>query len=218
MSAVMLGSAARRALLAVALLAAAGYPLAPWHDAGARIVLKALAVLALAGVAALRRDAPGSPLLAATLVAHSIGDVLLEIGPFLAGMAAFGAGHLGYAGLFAGARRPWEQVDAGAKARLGLLALAGALLLARLAPRLEGALEIAVPLYALLLLAMAAFAQVARRGAPWLALGALLFVLSDALLALDLFAGPLPGARWAVWPAYWSAQATITLAWLGRAR
>ncbi len=223
MSDVMLGPAGRRALPAaalvpVALLAAAGFAFARGLDPGPRTVLKALGVLPLAALAAVRRDAPGAPLLATSLLAHSVGDVLLETGPLLAGMAAFGIGHLGYARLFSGLRRSWDEAGAGAKVRLGLLALAGALLLAHLAPRLEGAFAFAVPIYALLLLAMAMLAQVTRRGAPWVAGGAFLFVLSDALLALDLFSGPLPGSRELVWPIYWSAQAAITLGWLGRAR
>lgn len=200
-------------LLSAAGLAAASYFLVGELAPDARLALKALAVLPLALVAWLSR-APGGPLLAAALLAHATGDALLEAGPLLPALAAFGVGHGLYALLFAGARRPWEETDAAAKLRLGLLALAGAVVLFRIAPGLQGPLAVAVPGYALLLLTMAALAQVSDRGARWLAAGALLYVLSDSLLALDLFAGPLGAADGAIWPTYWAGQAAMTVGWL----
>jgi uncharacterized membrane protein YhhN len=184
------------------------------HAAPAAVALKAAAILALAALAVAAR--PRAPLLAAALVAHTAGDVLIETAPFVLAMAAFGAGHLLYVRLFWPARRPWEDVRGGAKLTIGALALAGALLLHRLVPGLQPVLAAAVPLYAVALLAMAAVAQLTARGRPWVPLGALLFVASDSVLALDRFVGPLEAARWIVWPAYWLGQAAIVLGWLPR--
>jgi uncharacterized membrane protein YhhN len=202
-------------LFALAALAALGYPLlgrAAPAAAALPVAVKAASIVALAAAAVAAR--PAAAWLAAALLLHATGDALIETAPLPAAMAAFGAGHLVYAALFWRARRSWEEVRGGAKLVVGLLALAAALVLARVAPALGGVLAAAVPLYTAALAAMAALAQVVRRGRPWVPAGALLYVVSDTLLALDRFAGPLDGARWLVWPAYWLGQAAIAFGWL----
>lgn len=200
-------------LVLVAASATTAYFLVARLGAGGWVALKLFAVLPLAGLAA-RRWATGGAPLAAALAVHATGDLLIETAPLPLAMGAFGLGHLLYARLFFAERRSWEEVGAGAKVRLGLLALAGAGLLAAIAPRLAAPFTVAVPCYALALLGMAAWAQVCRRGGIWVALGACLYVLSDSLLALDLFSGPMPWTRWWVWPSYWTAQAAIVGGWL----
>lgn len=168
-----------------------------------------LAVWALAG----RRRAADAGLLAAALLAHAAGDLLLEIA-FLAGMAAFFAGHLLYIALFWRRRLALDDVGAGRKLGLGLIALVAALFVAVLAPRLHGAMAIAVPLYASALAVMCGAAWLCRHGRPWVPLGATLFLASDALLSLQLFAGGVPGGRLAVWPLYVAGQGLIAWGWL----
>jgi uncharacterized membrane protein YhhN len=57
---------------------------------------------------------------------------------------------------------------------------------------------------------MAAAAVLARE--PWrLAVGGLLYVVSDSVLAFDLFVRPLPFAELAVWPSYWAGQLLLAL-------
>jgi len=204
--------APRISLLLGAAAAAAYFVLGRLGDGG-WVALKLASVLALAAAAGTARVVGARPL-ALAVVAHAGGDLLIEVGPLPLAMAAFGGGHLLYARLFLRERRSWEEAGAAVKVRLGLLALTGAGLLAFLAPRLVAPFGVAVPIYALLLLMMAACAQVSRRGMPWVAIGAALFVLSDSLLALDLFAGPMPWTRWWVWPTYWTAQAAIVVGWL----
>ncbi len=209
-------TARERALVALALLGAIGWGvLAPRAAAPSPLwPLKGVAVAALALLAAgRRRDVAGAALLATALAAHATGDLLLARAPFLAGVAAFAVGHLLLVALFWRHRIWWDDVTGGPKLRLGVLALAGALLLFLLRRGLAGPLTIAVPLYALALLAMAGMAQVARRGQPWVALGAIAFVLSDALLALGRFRHLAAGDA-LVWPLYAAAQLAITLGWL----
>jgi uncharacterized membrane protein YhhN len=71
--------------------------------------------------------------------------------------------------------------------------------------------------YVLCLASMAAQAAVLwRRGEPRggvLAIGGALFVASDALLATDKFAGPLPLASLWILATYWAAQWCI-VSWL----
>ena len=62
---------------------------------------------------------------------------------------------------------------------------------------------------------MAGSALICRRGRPFLPLGALLFVGSDALLSLGLFErGASAGSR-LVWPLYALAQMAIAFGWIG---
>ena len=205
------------ALVGLACAASAGWWAA--ETGGARpvwaLALKLLAVLPLAGYVARGRGAgsAGTWLVGAALVAHSAGDLAIEAGPFLAALAAFGAGHALYAAAFVGARKRWEAVGGGAKLGLGLLALAAGIALPRLLAAAPPELGAAIVIYALLLLAMAGLAQVTGRGQPALALGALGYVAADLLLAFDLFVSPLGAARTLVWPLYWGGQAAIALGW-----
>ena len=95
-----------------------------------------------------------------------------------------------------------------------------------LVPRLADALRVPVIAYTVVLACMAALALArgikpprgARRGAGVAALGALLFVASDSLLAWDRFAGPLPYAVFGVLATYYAAQWCIASSIPRRAR
>ncbi|KAJ8728481.1 hypothetical protein PYW07_006177 [Mythimna separata] len=136
---------------------------------------------------------------AAGLALSALGDALL-VWPqhFVAGMAAFAGAHVAYIGALGWARRA-----AGAGA-----ALYGATLcfLASVAP--PAGLRALVPAYALLLATMA-WRGVARGGAA--APGALLFLLSDALLGYSLFGGPVPYQQVLVMSTYYLAQLGLAL-------
>ncbi len=206
-----------RALLALAFSGALVWQVAVTRSEVPRIAVgaKVAAIAPLALLAARRRrEVAGAAGLAGALTAHSAGDLLIEVAPFGLAVAAFGLGQLGYAALFWHEREAWDDVRGGAKLTLGGLALAGAATLAFLGPRLPAPLAVVVPLYAICLLAMAATAQLCRRGRPWLALGALCYVASDALLGLRLFAGTFAGSSAFVWPLYCAAQLCIALGWL----
>lgn len=199
-----------RAVLGVSFLGAAIWlgAMVAGRDTGPMVLVKGLAVFALAALAMWRQER----LLAAALFFHGLGDTLIEL-QFLAGMAAFLVGHLVYAPLFLRHRRvPVQTAGAASVAALGLLGIAA---MVALVGGLESVLAVAVPTYALALLAMAASAQLSSRGQPWLSIGAWLFVASDLLLAARLFGGVEFGSL-AVWPTYWIAQTLITVGWLAR--
>lgn len=202
-----------RALLAVAVVAACAYGVA---TAGERpppfwTLVKGLPMCALALLALRRRGREGAALLAAALAVHAAGDVLLELAPLLAGVGAFLVGHLLYCALFARLRQRWSAIQGGAKLRLGLLLLGVALLAPGVVAGAPPALRAPIALYVGALTAMAALAQLTRRGLP-VALGALLFVISDALLGAGWFGGvTIPGGRALVWPTYVGGQLAIAL-------
>jgi uncharacterized membrane protein YhhN len=153
------------------------------------------------------------------LALGAMGDLFLALGGvqrFLAGVTAFGLGHLAYAGGLV-----WRSGELGfdglSGTELALLGLLVALLLSTevwLAPR-TGDLRQPVRGYVGLigLMGVAAILLPAHPGQGVLRLGAALFILSDLMLALQLFVVKGEGIRrvlaLALWPAYWAGQALI---------
>lgn len=193
----------------VAMSLAAGI-LYPWLDAwgltpAAATLLKGAGVALLALAAAVLARGLDGRLLAAVLAAGATGDMLLNLpGGFAAGAAAFAVGHAVAILLYwRNRRRPsaaWRWLGAGA-----LLGLAVAGPMALLPPGIE---RTAVTVYAVFLCAMAGAALLARF--PLAAAGALLFVVSDAMIGARL-GGLAEGFAWGlgVWYLYYFGQLLI---------
>jgi uncharacterized membrane protein YhhN len=142
------------------------------------------------------------------LVFSALGDFLLDLGEetsfFVAGMAAFAVTHAHYVTAFLACSR-----------RNALVVLLPFLLwgvwLLRLVWAGLGGLAAPVCIYAALLVAMmwrAAAASLAT-GRRDVAIGAVLFGLSDSLIAIERFRAPLPGGRWLILGLYWAGQSLI---------
>lgn len=154
-------------------------------------------------------------LIAAGLVFSLAGDVflMLQTDRFVAGLVSFLAAHLLYVAAFSvgGVGLTWT---------LALpYALYTAALLRVLLPRV-GALRAPVLVYALALAGMAWIAaERAGAGVPggWhVAIGGVLFVVSDSALALNRFVRPFALAQPLVLSTYFAAQTLIALsAWFG---
>ena len=195
-------------LLGCASLAIASAPWAlnlPWLN----FVFKPLATLVIIAYAWGR--GLSEPLLRRWVLAGLVlslgGDIALlwpEQG-FLPGLVSFLLAHLCY--LWAFTRRQRLAAWWPAFAAYALIAAA---VLSQLWPGVPAPLRGPVLAYVLCLGAMAAQAAVLwRQGEPRgrvLALGGALFMLSDALLAINKFAGPLPLASLWVLSSYWAAQ------------
>ncbi|XP_006901944.1 PREDICTED: lysoplasmalogenase [Elephantulus edwardii] len=182
-------------------------PEAPPSLTGA--LVKCLPVLSL--VLFLRVQAPRgryTTLLQAALLCSAGGDACL-IWPdgFLYGMAAFAGAHLLYVTAF-GWRPP-------RLATLLPVGLACSLQYGLLLPHLPSDLALPVAAYGLVLATML-WRGLARGGSA--GPGGLLFTLSDAVLAWDAFAWPLPHARLLVMSTYYAAQALIALSAVGGPR
>lgn len=178
------------------------------------VVAKPLTTIVII-VMAWGRGEPGSALrraVLAGLVLSLTGDIAL-LWPqqgFLPGLVAFLLAHLAYLVAFTRGTR----LAARPLAFLGYAALAGAIL-AALWPGVPVPLRVPVVVYVAALAAMAAQAAsrwIGSRGqagealARRAAVGAALFVLSDAMLATNRFALPLPAPALWILPAYWVAQ------------
>ncbi|WP_431101327.1 lysoplasmalogenase [Roseateles noduli] len=150
--------------------------------------------------------------LRAGLLCSLAGDIALlwPAQGFLPGLVSFLAAHVCYIVGFCtrkklGAVR-WPFL------MFGIIAAA---VLGRLWPHIPGELRAPVVVYVVCLSAMAAQAWAWWRGsvgqpdeplARWAAWGGTLFVLSDAMLAINKFAGPLEMASFWVLASYWPAQ------------
>ncbi|EHH59904.1 lysoplasmalogenase TMEM86B isoform X1 [Macaca fascicularis] len=165
-------------------------------------LVKCLPILGLAGF--LWVVCPGggySRLLQGALLCSAVGDAcLIWPGAFLPGMAAFATTHLLYVWAFG-----FSPLQPGL---LLLIILASGPYLSLVLQHLEPDMGLPVAAYGLILMAML-WRGLARGGsAGW---GALLFTLSDGVLAWDTFVQPLPHARLVVMTTYYAAQLLITL-------
>jgi uncharacterized membrane protein YhhN len=147
-------------------------------------------------------------LLVGALVFSLIGDVLLP-GRFIPGLVSFLLAHLCYIALFK-QDAPWF---ASRKALACTLAAAVAMYTV-LFPNLAPALRVAVACYALVIACMAAQAigraTVLRDpGAIGVAIGTVIFMLSDSTLAINKFAFAVPMQEFWVLATYYAAQALI---------
>ncbi len=173
-----------------------------------RWVLKPVPVLALALLVSQRR----APMMVAGLMLGAVGDVLLEprLPPlFLPGLVTFLLGHLAYVAAFTREAPKLEPLRV-----LPSLLIVG-VVLALVLPALQQP-PLPIILYALTIGAFAwrAAARVGHvaDGPAWFGVaGALLFVASDTLLAVNRFVAPFDFAVPCILLTYWSAQASIVL-------
>lgn len=171
-------------------------------------VAKPLAGLGMLLVAAAGVRGSYRTLIMAGLVCALAGDVLLLAGSswFLAGLVCFLGTQLCYIGAF------WPGVGfrAASIARLVYITL-GVAMVAALWPVLGPVMRVAIAVYAGFLVTMAG--QAAARWAVLrtplarsAGLGAVFFLLSDGMLALDRWRAQFPGARLAILATYYLAQ------------
>lgn len=195
--------AALTAVHLLALLAHTGADGATATAAGTVVQLTKPALMPLLAAHVLVRGGP--PLLAAALLFGCGGDTLLQLGGellFLLGMGSFAAGHVCYLVLFARRGRAAPRSRTAAAAAAYTLAWAGTVAL--LWPDLPSDLRAPVAAYSLLLTATAFGAL--RTGART-ALGGLLFLLSDTLIATGIAAWPqLPAPQFWIMLTYTAAQ------------
>lgn len=149
------------------------------------------------------------------LLFSTIGDILLMRAElFLFGLAAFLLAHLIYI-------YTYRQISKGQSGFLNkypwlliVFTLYPVVLVSWLWPDIPAAMRIPVVIYALVIASMAAMALQLRgilseTGSRWLMMGAILFVLSDSLIAVNKFGHPFPDARVAIMGTYIMGQYAI---------
>jgi uncharacterized membrane protein YhhN len=186
----------------------------PAYPYAASPAIKGLSIAILAVLPWMLRpvsDRRSAGLLSAALIASSAGDLLLDVDPerlFVPGLCAFLAAHVVYTALFATSRAGWQRIETPRRILLIAVPVYVFLVSVWLVPD-TGPLKIAVIIYTFAITAMTTTALGSRFGKR-VAAGALLFMLSDTLLAIAKFHGPFPGRGYLVWATYYAAQYLIT--------
>ncbi|WP_043320585.1 lysoplasmalogenase [Microbulbifer sp. HZ11] len=170
--------------------------------------LKIVPITALCWLAAGALRGATRTLTLAALILSAIGDVLLAVpfdNHFVFGLGAFLLAQLTYAGNFL--RNP--RLDSRRFALRGAAIVLAALLLARQVLPGAGELGLPVVLYIVAIVFMALSAAAHRSGSSLLFAGAVTFMVSDALIALNRFVDPIPLAGTWIMLTYYGAQALL---------
>lgn len=180
------------------------------------IVLKGLSVSTLALVVFRLIGSRDGLILAVSLLFSSIGDVLLEIPGdkmFLFGLVSFLIAHLLYIVLFA--RNFPRPLKSGSTEKLIIVAVPiySIIMTAWLWPGL-GDLSGPVIFYICAITAMVLSAALAGFASRLIFVGALLFFISDSLIAINRFKFPIKYSDYLIWSTYYAAQFLITLGFL----
>ncbi|MDP1626550.1 lysoplasmalogenase [Parvibaculum sp.] len=185
-----------------------------------RTALKTLAIGLLVPLPLLLLGAPGVAalplvLLALAFLLSSLGDLFLALKGdtrnFMRGLVAFLVSHLFYISVMLPLASSPETLPA--KAASLFVGLGAIALYLSLAPAL-GRMKLPFGAYLVAILVMALSALAIPAGQPWLGLGAVLFVISDSVIALDKFRGPIPYRGLIVWSTYYVGQAMMALSLL----
>lgn len=218
------------ALLITSLACSAVYLLTQrWQPFPGSVAIKALSIAPLAVLAfRLLREPDERPrglqwlrdhdslILAAALGCSCLGDIFLDLDPaglFINGLLAFLSAHLIYILLFV---RNWQRPlrPTGGQLLLGALVLLYSLLLANwLAPSLA-ALARPVMIYVCAITVMVVAAILAGFAKPWVVSGAILFMISDSLIAAQRFKTPAPFSEYLIWATYYLGQYGIAIGFL----
>ena len=194
-----------RALYAILALAfIATLPYSPYEGSFA---LKVFPILLLFGAVVASAPFRGKWLLVAAVVFSGAGDVILDLtfqGNFIAGLVSFLTAHIFYVALFlkgAAVRRNMILPT--------VLAVAfPAAMAAFLWPHL-GQMQLPVAVYIGVISSMLVTSLHRSRLNFTVIAGAIAFVISDSVLALNKFYSPFPWARYAIMATYYLAQYAI---------
>jgi len=213
------------ALDRVGMGASAGFALAyflslPLEPYAGIVVVKGAAVFLLALIAGRQLKSTNGRLLALGLLISSAGDVFLRIdgvGLFVQGLASFLIAHLCYVAVFVRLTERPLALSGFKKVSIALLLIYGAALAAWLMPHL-GAYTAPVLVYAVAITAMGVTSVMSGFSKPWVALGAVLFILSDSAIAVDKFLFSVEGIGYFIWPSYYIGQLLIMTGIISAAR
>lgn len=203
-----------------------GYPLsatfylisAKWIPYPGHPLVKAVPILLLAVAVLARAKRSAARLVFGVGILFSAGgDIVLASSipaSFVIGLSFFFVAHVFYAVSFY--QRPRVELS---RRKLPLAAiLAVVLAMSFLVLPRAGALLVPVAAYVLAISAMAVLAAVQREDAFPLYAGALLFIISDSIIALNRFVAPVPSAGVLIMCTYYLAQLLLARGILGRAR
>lgn len=191
-------------LVSFALCALAYVLTIPYTPYPGSLLVKALPIFILLGVAWVSLRGSARLSIAAALLFSAGGDIFLEMNQFTPGLASFLVAQLCYAWYFFSQR----TTDALPYARLILIAV---IMLSVSFPIISHAGEtvVAVAIYMSAITTMGIAAAFFRAPSMLVFVGALLFIASDSMIGINRFVTPLPGSSYAIMLTYYGAQLLI---------
>jgi uncharacterized membrane protein YhhN len=203
-----------RLLLALSLACGAAYLITRgMPEFPGSVVIKVLSIAPL-GLIAFRmlRDRDGL-MLGNSLSFSTLGDMFLGLDGeklFVFGLASFLIAHLLYIVLFV---RNSIDARAGQKALAALLIIFSSVMFVWLWPNL-GDMKLPVAAYLCAITGMGAAAILAGFRAPWIMIGAMLFIVSDSMIAIGKFKSPIEYSNYLIWATYYIGQLFIALGFI----
>ena len=180
------------------------------------VVIKVLTVAPLALIAfRMLRDRDGL-ILANSLSFSTLGDMFLGIDGeklFVFGLVSFLIAHLLYIVLFVRNRPKHVIASAGQKIITVLVMSFSAAMFAWLWPNL-GDMRLPVAAYLCAITGMGVTATLAGFRAPWVVIGAMLFIVSDSMIAVGKFKSPIEYSDYLIWITYYAGQLFIALGFI----
>jgi uncharacterized membrane protein YhhN len=143
------------------------------------------------------------------LVFSACGDLLLAFDKFIYGVAAFLLAQLSYALIF---KTYWQGITT--RWLVSIVLLMYMLLMAWLLLPSLGDLKIPVIAYLLAIGVMGFLAVQSSLSIRWAVLGALVFIISDSLIAINKFVSPIPFENYWVMSTYYVAQFMLVISLL----
>jgi uncharacterized membrane protein YhhN len=202
-----------RLLLALSIGCGAAYLILPGFAGSVAIKVLSIAPLALIAFRVLR-DRDGL-MLGNSLSFSTLGDMFLGLDAdrlFIFGLASFLIAHLLYIVLFA-RNRPEPRINGSQKMLAVLLVIFSASMFVWLWPNL-GDMRLAVVVYLCAITGMGVTALLAGFRAPWVTLGAMLFIVSDSMIAVSKFKSPIEYGNYLIWATYYIGQLFIALGYI----
>jgi len=204
----------RRPLIALSATAAAVYLVTqPWQPFPGSAGLKGMAMAPMAVLSFLLARTFGRTFvyLGIAQALSCAGDVLLDLNPayFTLGLAAFLLSHVEYATVWLLHRPRPFRITAERTGLAAVVLLYAVVFGAWLVPGL-GDLSGPVVLYMAAITVMVVSACISRFPVG-VALGAILFLVSDSVLATNKFKFPVPGHDLLIWPTYYAGQLLMAL-------
>ncbi len=140
------------------------------------------------------------------LLFHSFGDVLLEIERvqlFLPAVGAFMLGHVFYILTFKADITSIHGLSATRKMSASAVIVFAIIVGIILVPHLEALLLAPVVLYVIAISSMAIFTFLANYRTAWISIGAISYLLSDSIIAINTFVHPFSESTYIIWPMYY---------------
>ncbi len=164
-----------------------------------------------------RRQSRQEWMLAFALLFHSVGDILLDLdrtGYLMVSIGGFLLGHLFYIATFLPDVRKGIRMTAGKKIFVSGVVLYTIVMGVVLLPRLKGFMIGPVVVYMAAIGTMVVMSVLPSYRAKWITLGAVLYIASDSLIAVNQYVTPVPESHFLTWPSYYLGQVLIVMGFL----